>query len=195
VPRVPQRPQPVDAAILALASHERDRPEGDPVVARTLETLREKSLVWVVRGGRAPKYEHRLAEKLALGAPEIAVMCVLMLRGAQTPGEIRGRTGRLHAFAGLEEVESALEGLTRTAPPLVTRSPRLPGTKEARFAHLLGGEPVGEATAFPSRSESPEPAAHPEGERIARLESEIEALREELHLIRGQLAEFRERFE
>jgi uncharacterized protein YceH (UPF0502 family) len=164
-------------------------------VARTLEGLREKSLVWVVRGGRAPKYEHRLAEKLALGAPETAVMCVLMLRGPQTPGEIRGRTGRLHAFAGIDEVEATLEGLMRTAPPLVTRLPRLPGTKEARFAHLLGGEPAAEITASSPRSEPAEPAAHPEGERIARLEREIEALREEVELLRGQVAELRGRFE
>src|SRR5205085_9776039 len=107
---------------------------------RAIEHLREKGLVWVVRGGRAVKYDHRLGEKLTLDAAQTAVLCVLMLRGAQTVGEIRARSGRLHEFGSLEAVDQALESLARHEPPLVTKLPRAPGTKEARFAQLLGGE-------------------------------------------------------
>src|SRR5205085_5646765 len=111
-------------------------------VARALETLREKQLVWQVAtaGGRVPKYEHRLSEKFSLAEQETAALAVLMLRGPQTVGEIKGRTGRMYEFAELSEVEMTLESLMIAEPPLVMRLPRQPGTKESRYAHLLAGE-------------------------------------------------------
>src|SRR5207245_549893 len=85
--------------------------------------------VWELRGGRAPKYEHRVTEKLRLAGRELAVMCVLMLRGPQTAGEIRGRTGRLCEFTSLAEVESVLEALMSAEPPFATKLPRAAGTR------------------------------------------------------------------
>jgi uncharacterized protein YceH (UPF0502 family) len=165
-------------------------------VGRALESLRVSGLAWVVRGGRVPKYEHRFGEKFELARRELAAMCVLMLRGAQTPGEIRGRTGRLHEFADLAEVEASLDLLTKSDPRLVVRLPRVPGTKEARFVHLLAGEAPAEASAPPGAEPIVPPGAEPivagaGDERIARLEGEIEALRQEVHELRRELAELK----
>ena len=147
-----------------------------------------------MRGGRALKYDHRLNEKLGLAPPETAVMCVLMLRGPQTAGEIRSRTGRLHAFAGLEEVDAALDALMRSEPPRVEKLPRLPGTKENRFAHRLGGEaasrpdeaPRGEIVE-PRAVSAPASAPPDDRERIERLEHEVQSLRRELEELRREL--------
>jgi uncharacterized protein len=161
------------------------------VVTRALEHLRAKGFVWAVTGSRVPKYEHRLREKLELSGARMAAMCVLMLRGPQTAGEIRGRTGRLHGFAGLEEVEATLESLRTSTPPRVAKLPRLPGTKEPRYAHLLGDEP---ATAGSDPVPPPMAAAFDAGadlERIARLEAEVIALRGELDELRSKLAELK----
>src|SRR5262249_32921989 len=96
----------------------------EKTVARALESLREKKLAWMVTGvGRVQKYEHRFAEAFHLAAQEIAVLCVLMLRGPQTVGEIRGRTGRLYEFKELDEVELTLQALMAVQPPLVARLP------------------------------------------------------------------------
>src|SRR5918999_699349 len=94
-------------------------------VADAIDTLRSKNLVYVFYGAdsRVPKYKHMLREALDLSPPQLAVMCVLMLRGPQTVGEIRGRTGRLHNFADLGEVEATLDGLARRDEPLVTKLP------------------------------------------------------------------------
>lgn len=169
-------------------------------VSRALESLRTKNLIWAVRGGRAPKYEHRFSEQSKLAKPEIAVMCVLMLRGPQTVGEIRGRTGRLHEFASLEEVEGVLESLMSAQPPFAAKLPRLPGTKESRYAHRLGGEVHAEEHEAQPRAEpaTMEPGTtdvRAESERMARLEGEVEALREELQELRRQLLEFKSRLD
>src|ERR1041385_295867 len=111
-------------------------------VEQAVETLREKNLAYVFYGStsRVPKYKHVLPEVMHLSHPEVAVMCVLMLRGPQTPGELRGNASRLHEFTGLEEVEQTLNGLITRDEPLVVRLPRQPGQKEVRFAHLLAGD-------------------------------------------------------
>ncbi|HYH84739.1 MAG TPA: DUF480 domain-containing protein, partial [Pyrinomonadaceae bacterium] len=128
-----------------------------------------------------------------LSPAELAAVCVLMLRGPQTVGEIRGRTGRMHNFEGLSEVEATLDGLARRDEPLVTKLPRQAGRKEARYAHLLSGVPAveepGDETAHaPHARES-------SGERTARLEAEVEALRGEFAELRRQFDEFRKQFE
>src|SRR5262245_17551343 len=112
-------------------------------VADGLESLREKNLTYVFYGStsRVPKYKHVMPEVMHLNAAELALMCVLMLRGPQTPGELRGNASRLHEFSGLDEIEQTLNGLiTHDPEPLVTRLPRQVGQKEVRFAHLLSGE-------------------------------------------------------
>jgi uncharacterized protein YceH (UPF0502 family) len=169
-------------------------------VAHALETLREKNLAYVFYGSdsRVPKYKHVCVENLHLNPPELAVMCVLMLRGPQTVGEIRGRTGRLYNFKDLAEVEATLEGLaSRDEQPLVMKLPRQPGRKDSRYAHLLAGEPPAEES--PARAE-PRPEAatlevRAENERVARLESEVEALRGEVASLRSQFDDFKKQFE
>ena len=124
------------------------------------------------------------------------MLCVLLLRGPQTVGELRSRTERLHPFATLAEVEEVLAGLaTRQPDPLVVRLPRQPGTKESRYAHLLSG-PV--ESAAPEPSHPPEPATvavRLENERFAKLEEETAALRRELAELKQQFADFRKQFD
>jgi uncharacterized protein YceH (UPF0502 family) len=170
----------------------------EKVVARALESLREQGLVRVVSGAemRVPRYYHLFADKFRLAPPEVAALCVLMLRGPQTVGEIRGRAERLHAFADLEEVERTLEGLAaRQEGSLVVQLERQPGRKEPRHAHLLSGEPPIAA----EEGEGPvEPAVleiRSENERLARLEEEVQALRQELETFREEFARFRSQFE
>lgn len=174
----------------------------DPVVSydettvnEALDSLREKKLVWLFRGAdsRVPKYGHIFVEAFDLKPQEVAALCVLMLRGPQTVGEIRGRTGRLYAFEGLAEVEAILEGLTRReGPPLVAKLPRQAGRKDHRYAHLLGGEVAVEEEAAATR---PEAAPHSPAERIQRLEEEVEALRREMAELNEQYAAFKKQFE
>ena len=116
----------------------------EKAVARALEGLREKGLARQVSGVdmRVPKHYHLFDEKMCLTRPQIAALCVLMLRGPQTVGEIRGRSGRLYEFTDLEEVERVLmELVERSEGALVVRMARQPGRKESRYAHVLMGEP------------------------------------------------------
>ncbi len=170
----------------------------EKTVARSLETLREKNLVYIFYGSdsRVPKYKHVMPEIFGLTPPELAVMCVLMLRGAQTVGEIRGRTNRLYDFADLTEVETTLDALAQKEPHvLVTKLPRQAGQKEARFAHLLAGEPAVEEIKVAPRLEAATREVRAENERLARLESEVEALRGEMAELRRQFNDFRKQFE
>jgi uncharacterized protein YceH (UPF0502 family) len=176
----------------------------DPVVAydekmvvRALESLREKQLAWMVTGAgsRVPKYEHRLVEQLKLAEQEIAVLCVLMLRGPQTIGEIRGRTGRMYEFKELAEVEMTLDSLTSALPPLVMKLPRQPGMKESRYAHLLAGEVHIEEAPAAARLEPATLEVRAENERLAKLEIEVELLRQELAELKQQFLDFKGQFE
>ena len=156
-------------------------------VAQAVETLREKNLVYVFYGStsRVPKFKHVMPEVLHLNAAETALMCVLMLRGPQTPGELRGNAARLYEFSGLDEVEQTLNGLITHEPDnLVARLPRQAGQKEVRFGHLLSGEisvePVAEV-------ERPAPRQS--------LEQRIEALAGEVEILKAQFEEFKKQFE
>jgi hypothetical protein len=171
----------------------------EATVVRALDSLREKKLALLFHGAesRVPKYSHRLGlEDADLGRPEIAVLCVLMLRGPQTVGEIRGRGARLHEFATLEDTEAVLDWLAaRTPRPLVAKLPRQTGLKEQRYAHLLSGEaaiPVADAG---PRPEPARRAVQQENERLAKLEADAAALRAELAEFKRQFAEFRKQFE
>lgn len=163
----------------------------EDTVAEAIDSLREKKLAAVITGVgmRVPKYRERLSEELNLGRRELAILCELMVRGPQTVGELRDRAGRLHPFSDLDEVESVLRRLMEWQPePLVTRLPRLPGTKELRNAHLFSGEPViGQAEAA---AEAPVRV-----DRLAALEAEVKELREQVRAVRQQLEKFRSEFE
>jgi hypothetical protein len=164
-------------------------------VAHALETLREKNLTYVFYGStsRVPKYKHVMPEVMRLSHAEVAVMCVLMLRGAQTPGELRGSASRLHDFSGLEEVEQTLNALITRDEPLVVRLPRQPGQKEVRFVHLLSGEVDVEAYAEAERTQ---PAPRRSGnEQIEKLEQKVEALSTEVESLKKQFEDFRKQFE
>lgn len=160
----------------------------EAAVQRALESLRTKRLAFVFAGAssRVTRYGDKFAETLGLSRPEVAVLCVLLLRGPQTVGGIRGRTGRLHEFAGLEEVESTLQALAaRTPQPLVMRLPRQTGYKESRYAQLLSGPSADSPdVAMPP----PGPTAGTADDRVARLEAEMADLRRELAETREQLA-------
>ena len=166
-------------------------------VAQALETLREKNLTYVFYGStsRVPKYKHVMTEVLHLSAAELAVMCVLLLRGPQTTGELTTRGFRLHEFSGLEEVDATLNALmTREPDPLVIRLPRQQGQKEVRFAHLLAGE-VAIETQFTERAVSSSSQRASSADRVSRLETDVETLKSELEKLREQFAGFKKQFE
>ena len=170
----------------------------EKTVVRALESLREKQLAWMVTGAgsRVPKYEHRLTDALSLAEQEAAALCVLMLRGPQTVGEIKGRTARMYEFKELEEVDLTLQSLMNAQPrPLVVKLPRQPGMKESRYAHLLSGEVHIEEHAVAPRLEAAALELHAENERIARLESQVENLQQELTELKQQFLDFKKQFE
>jgi uncharacterized protein YceH (UPF0502 family) len=163
-------------------------------VAHALETLREKNLTYVFHGStsRVPKYKHVMPEVMHLNPAEQALMCVLMLRGPQTTGELRGNSARLHEFSGLDEVDATVNSLISHDPePLVVRLPRQAGQKEARFAHILSGEvPVESQT-----DEAPPIRSRGRDERVAALEGEIETLKTAVADLRQQFEGFKKQFE
>jgi uncharacterized protein YceH (UPF0502 family) len=170
----------------------------DQMVLHALDSLREKKLVWVFKGvdSRVPKYGHIFPEAFDLNDREVAVMCVLMLRGPQTVGEVRARTGHLHNFDGLGEVEATLISLTeREGKPLIVKLPRQAGFKESRYAHLLGGPINVEEMEAASRADSQAARSHSLGERVSLLQEEVETLRRELAELQGQFLEFKKQFE
>ncbi len=161
------------------------------IVNDAIVSLKEKALVRVMMGGesRVPKYRHYFEEAYGLSPEEVAVLDVLMLRGPQTLGELRGRTERMHAFADTGEVEAVLDGLAQREEPLATQLPRLPGQKDARYVHLLSGEPV-----IPEFNASME-TTRPRGDRLQQLEDDVLQLRQELADLRAEFAEFKRQFE
>lgn len=164
----------------------------DAQVSDALETLREKNLTYVFYGStsRVPKYKHVMPEVMHLSHPELALVCVLMLRGAQTLGELRGNAARLHEFSSLEEVDETLNNLiTRDPDPLVARLPRQAGQKEGRFAHLLSGDIDLEALAESERAVAAAPR------RSSSLEQKVDALAEEVERLKEQFEQFRKQFE
>jgi uncharacterized protein YceH (UPF0502 family) len=163
----------------------------ETTVMSGLDELARRSLARGVQrsDSRVMRYRHLLVDTLHLHEPELAVMCVLLLRGAQTSGEIRTRTTRLFEFRDVPHVEVTLQSLTTFDPPLVAQLPRRPGQKEVRYAHLLSGEPQADdsvdAPVEPARGSS----------RIEALEQTVTALREELAQLRAQFDEFRRQFQ
>ena len=172
----------------------------EETVRQALHGLQEKRLAGPASGAdsRVTKYEHRSQEVFNFDRREIAVLCVLLLRGAQTPGELRGRTERMFHFETLDDVQSTLQRLMQREPALVKMLPRQPGTKESSFMHLLGGDVEG-YTSIPVSSPAnfPGPAGNEkvENEKIIQLETEVASLREEIASLKEQFAQFRRQFE
>lgn len=170
----------------------------EEAVRQALRSLSDQAMVRSAGGdSRVAKFEHRLNELYNFHRHEIAVLCVLLLRGPQTPGELRTRAERMYAFEDLEAVQSALHHLMRREPPLVKILPRQPGTKESRYMHLFSGDSGPEehaATDRPVESQSSGKISH-DGERVAVLEAEIVELRRELNTLREQFAAFQKKFE
>ena len=165
-------------------------------VEQALDSLREKNLAYVFYGStsRVPKFKH-VADNLHLSPAELAVMCVLMLSGAQTAGEIRGRAYRLYEVTGLEEIEQTLHSLsTKDTEPLVTKLPRQAGQKEARFAHLLAGE-VKIEDLDGEHPVSKQTRRTIESERVVSLEHRVETLAAEVEGLRRQFDDFKKQFE
>ena len=160
-------------------------------VRDALAGLQDQRLAGPARGAdsRVAKYEHRLQEALNLTRGETALLCVLLLRGPQTPGELRGRTERMFRFEHLDDVEATLHRLMERDPPLVTMLQRQAGTKESRYAHLLSGQPQEAPTTpvgvLPSWTDN---------DRIGRLEAKVSELRRELHELRQEFGEFKKQF-
>ncbi len=162
----------------------------EDAVRGALDSLQGKRLAGPASGAdsRVTKYEHRLQEVFNFDRREMAILCVLLLRGAQTPGELRGRAERMYRFETLEDVHGALDRLSQREPPLVAVLPRQPGTKESRYMHLFCGNT---AAAEPVRA-----AENPSSQdRLTILESEVAELREEVAGMQEQLAAFRKQFE
>jgi uncharacterized protein len=187
-------------AILAACNQRSSRDPvldlGEDEVRQALHTLEDAGFTAVVRDSRVPKYEHRVRTVLNLRRDETAVLCLLFLRGPQTPGELRSRADRLYSFDGLEAVESTLARLMAATGeetafrPLVTVLPKQPGSREARYAHLLGG-PVDMALRQPSSGEvhssRGESSATTLAGRVAELEAEVAALRAAIARIEDRL--------
>jgi hypothetical protein len=175
----------------------------DPVMILEEEAVREALHALDKKGlagpadnmvSRVSKYEHRLQEAYNFTRHEIAILAELLLRGPQTPGELRSRADRMHKFEDLGIVQSTLQRLMKREPPLVKLLPRQPGTKEARYAHLLSGD-----VELPPQNSAEAGIAVTGGasssERIARLESRVENLQAEIADLQQQFAAFRKQFE
>ena len=184
-------------ALVAACNQKSNR---DPVVSydestvtAALDSLRDKNLVYTFHGStsRVVKYKHMLPNVYELDPAETAVMDVLMLRGPQTVGEIRGRTDRLFDFSGLPEVQETLDRLARREEPLVMRLERQVGQKDARYAHLLSGE-IDVASLPVSRERA---TGSGQDGRIEQLESELESIKTEIAQLKEELARFRQQFE
>ncbi len=163
-------------------------------VRDALDSLNAKGLAGVrsTAESRVTKYEHRLQEVFNFGRRETAILCVLLLRGPQTPGELRGRTERMYRFSELDEVQSALQHLIQRDPPLVKMLPRQPGTKESRYAHLLAGDVD---SWEPPAAQAAPTAGAVEAERIAHVESELAHVKADVDELKQQFADFRKQFE
>jgi uncharacterized protein YceH (UPF0502 family) len=167
-------------------------------VRASLESLQQQRLAGPARGAdsRVTKYEHRLQEVFNFTRAETAIICVLLLRGPQTPGELRGRTERMFRFEELSDVLSTLQRLGQRDQPLVKQLPRQPGMKESRFAQLFSGDVEGFAPGQESGGEagSHELGRTPSADRVTQLEEEVKALKQEIAELKDQFSRFRDQF-
>jgi uncharacterized protein len=209
--RIPRQLDPVEIRVLgALLEKEQTTPEASPLtlnavlaasnqktnrepvmqlseeaVDSALERLRQEVLVWRTGGARVERWQQSVVRRWGLDRAGKALMTLLLLRGAQTAGELRARSDRLHPFASLEEVEEALARMAGMDEPLVAELPRRPGQKETRWTHLVGDAPAPEEAEMPGPPEGAEAVRAPSlaarverlEELVARLAAEVEALK------------------
>lgn len=162
-------------------------------VEEAVNSLREKKLATVIfgAGSRVQKYRHKLLEHYDLNERDVAILCILLLRGPQTPGELRVRTERMHSFGSVEAVDQSLEELARGDSPLVQVLPPRPGQKERRYVQLFSAEiPTETPSSFVAAAPS-SPTSH----RIDSLEKDVAGLRAELSQLQSEFAAFRQQFE
>ena len=174
----------------------------DETVQHTLTALRGKKLVreWFPSGSRVPKFDHVLNEVYGLNEAQLAVLTLLMLRGFQTAGEIKGRSGRMHTFHEVERVETTLQSLMLDRQtPLAVKLPKAPGTKEARYAHLLSGGLAVERQEIAEGITSDAPQtmviSGRGDDRVGALEDEVQQLRAEVNWLSRQFEAFKKQFE
>jgi uncharacterized protein YceH (UPF0502 family) len=182
----------------------------EDAVRHALRSLSDQTLTRSAGGdNRVAKYEHRLNETFNFHRHEIAILCVLLLRGPQTPGELRTRTERMYHFEDLDTVQSALQLLMKRDPPLVKILPRQPGTKEARYTQLLSADAHADSADSHSRAvqihaHGADPSSHSApsnlsnsatAERLEALEAEVASLKNDVSDLKDQLARFRKQFE
>jgi hypothetical protein len=173
--------------VMALAEEE---------VVKALDSLRFKQLVVLsADGGRVPKYRHLLAEKMGLIPAEQAIICELLVRGPQTVGELRTRGERMHLFGDLAAVDEVLQELMQREKPLVALLPRQPGRKEGRYAQLFSGMPDLTVEEHGAAPEAARMRVAAENDRIAKLEAEVTALRDDVADLRRMMDEFKKQFE
>ena len=179
-------------ALIAACNQKSNR---DPVtelseteVVEALERLRKDVLAWRSEGARVERWSQSISRRLELTTPSRAILTLLMLRGPQTPGQLRARSGRLHRFADLGEIEETLREMAAGDAPVAVELPRRPGTKESRWAHRLGAEPEEPVTEAVAARPRTAPAAGPGlSERLDAVERRVEELAEELARLRGEL--------
>lgn len=187
-------PEYYPLSLNALVNACNQKSSREPVVNYDESTVQEAiaklkhrglAMLYTGSGSRVVKYGQRLTERLNLGRREVPLLALLMLRGPQTVGELRGRSERMYDFSDLEEVETVLRTLTeRDSGALVAKLPAAPGTKEPRWAHLLSGEP--QLVTHPESAHGASGSAARD-ERIAALETEVTALRSEIESIKQKL--------
>lgn len=167
----------------------------ETTVVRGLEELQRKGLTEKIykADSRIPKYQHLFRKKYRISPQEVSVLCVLMLRGPQTTGEIRARTERMYKFQGIQDVEGVLNILIEKQPTLVLKLPRQIGRKEGRYMHLLSGEPDIQDTDPPVEAATLQVQA--ENERIAKLEDEVATLRGDLDALKKGFDDLKLQFE
>ena len=181
----------------------------EDAVRDALSALQSQRLAGPASGAdsRVTKYEHRLQEVYNFTRGEIAVLCVLLLRGPQTPGELRGRTERMHRFEDLDQVQAALQRLMQREPPLAAVLPRQPGTKESRYAHLMSGDI--DLTAYESVPQvrpsvgltwdserlTGTPAESDLRDRVEQLEQTVAELKSQIEDLTRELTDFRRQFQ
>lgn len=163
----------------------------EEIVLAAIEGLKKKRALWQSNLSRAVKYEEGFTKERDYSKQEAAIVCILMLRGPQTVGEIKGRTERMYPFESLEEVNTTLEALSSLGD--ITRLPRQPGRKEARYSHMFSEE--GESSQPLSYDEASAAHSMEESEKISELEEKVETLSRELEELKEQFRQFQKQFE